>query len=177
MSLFLYVGIYFLRVFKYKILLLAPWYIRYRFRKMLFKLVFNNPNNKIKMWKRYLETILRYRKKNWHFSFPFKRLPTLVSTSKKSFYIVWAGTFGDCIVGHFLLLGNFFDQILTVIMENNEHYLEDHLIFQPYEVSPHHSLSVRQYFGHSFINWCSGRKCRIEWPARSPYLFPPDFLL
>lgn len=102
---------------------------------------------------------------------------------------VWAGIYGDNIVGPFFLnatlngelylnlLQNAIDPELTRILENNQEYQEDALYFQQDGAPPHHALPVRQYLHNTFPNRWIGRRGPIEWPARSPDLSPLDFFL
>ncbi|EFN87922.1 hypothetical protein EAI_08475, partial [Harpegnathos saltator] len=77
---------------------------------------------------------------------------------------VWAGIFGNRIVGPLFLLGtsnltaemylelleDIIDPMLTDVIENDEHYLEDQLVFQQDGASPHYAISVRRYLDQRF---------------------------
>lgn len=100
---------------------------------------------------------------------------------------VWAGIYGDRIVGPFFLpqtlngetylqlLEEAIDPALTDIIENDNRYLEDELFFQQDGAPPHYSRAVRQYLNERFPRQWIGRRGPIEWPARSPDLTPLDF--
>ena len=102
---------------------------------------------------------------------------------------VWAGIFGNSIVGPFFLPGNLtgdmyldllenaIDPALTNIIENDPAYSEQELIFQQDGAPPHYSLNVRNYLNHVFPGRWIGRRGAIEWPPRSPDLSPLDFFL
>lgn len=102
---------------------------------------------------------------------------------------VWAGIFGNSIVGPFFLPGtltgdmyldlleNTIDPALTDIIENNPGYVEAELIFQQDGAPPHYSQNVRNYLNTNFPGRWIGRRGAIEWPPRSPDLSPLDFFL
>lgn len=102
---------------------------------------------------------------------------------------VWAGIFGNSIVGPFFLpanltgdmyldlLENAIDPALTNIIEEDRAYNEQELIFQQDGAPPHFSLNVRNYLNDRFPGRWIGRRGAIEWPPRSPDLSPLDFFL
>lgn len=102
---------------------------------------------------------------------------------------VWAGIFGNSIVGPFFLPGNLtgdmyldllentIDPALTDIIENNPGYVEADLIFQQDGAPPHYSQNVRNYLNNTFPRRWIGRRGAIEWPPRSSDLSPLDFFL
>lgn len=102
---------------------------------------------------------------------------------------VWAGIYGNRIVGPFFLPGNLTGEMylnllqnavepaLTEIIEQNEHYNENQLIFQQDGAPPHYAHTVRQYLDNTFPDRWIGRRGAQEWPARSPDLSPLDFFL
>ncbi|XP_050307733.1 uncharacterized protein LOC126744391 isoform X2 [Anthonomus grandis grandis] len=103
---------------------------------------------------------------------------------------VWAGIFGDNLVGPFFLPGNLtgemylellpqaIDPALTAIIETqNDRYDEDRLMFQEDGAPPHYTLFVREYLDRTFPGRWIGRRGAIEWPPRSPDLSPLDFFL
>lgn len=67
--------------------------------------------------------------------------------------------------------------MLTNIIENDEHYLEDQLVFEQEGAPLHYALPVPQYLDQRFPGQWIGRRGAIEWPARSPDLSPLDFFL
>lgn len=112
-----------------------------------------------------------------------------VHTQRPQKLNVWAGIFGNRIVGPFFLEGNLtgemylglledtIDPMLTDIIENDQNYLEDQLIFQQDGAPAHYALPVRQYLDQHFPGHWIGRRGSIEWPPRSPDLSPLDFFL
>lgn len=102
---------------------------------------------------------------------------------------VWAGIFGDHVVGPFFLPGTLTGEMylelletainpaLTEIVENDERYLENRLIFQQDGAPPHYAHPVRNYLNQEFPERWIGRRGSIEWPPRSPDLSPLDFFL
>ena len=103
---------------------------------------------------------------------------------------VWAGIFGDNLVGPFFLRGNLtgemylellqeaVDPALTAIIENqHDRYVENRIMFQQDGAPPHYALFVRQYLDQTFPGRWIGRRGAIEWPPRSPDLSPLDFFL
>lgn len=102
---------------------------------------------------------------------------------------VWAGIFGNSIVGPFFLPGNLtgdmyldllenaIDPALTHIIENDPAYNEQELIFQQDGAPPHYSQHVRNYLNNTFPGRWIGRRGAFEWPPRSPDLTPLDFFL
>jgi hypothetical protein len=132
-------------------------------------------------------TVNRHNCRYWSDSNP--RVFHEVHTQQPEKLNVWAGIFGDRLVGPFFLPGNLtgqmylqlledaIDPALTDIIENVPEYDEDHLIFQQDGAPPHYALIVRQYLDQRFLrNWI-GRRGSIEWPPRSPDLSPLDFFL
>lgn len=130
-------------------------------------------------------TVNRHNCRYWSDSNP--RVFHEVHTQQPEKLNVWAGIFGDRLVGPFFLPGNLtgqmylqlledaIDPALTDIIENVPEYDEDHLIFQQDGAPPHYALIVRQYLDQRFPrNWI-GRRGSIEWPPRSPDLSPLDF--
>uniref|UniRef100_V5G5F0 Transposable element Tc3 transposase n=1 Tax=Anoplophora glabripennis TaxID=217634 RepID=V5G5F0_ANOGL len=76
------------------------------------------------------------------------------------------------------LLQEAIDPALTVIVENNNDYLEDELMFQQDRAPPpHYAHHVREFLNHTFPNRWIGRRGAIEWPPRSPDLSPLDYFL
>lgn len=75
------------------------------------------------------------------------------------------------------LLETTVDPTLTDIVENDNRYLEDHLIFQQDGAPPHFAVAVRQYLNERFPRHWIGRRGFIEWPPRSPDLSPLDYFL
>lgn len=102
---------------------------------------------------------------------------------------VWAGIYGDRLVGPFFIPGNLngetylslledhIDPMLTDIIENDDRYLEDELIFQQDGAPPHFAVTVRQFLDLRFPGKWIGRRGAAEWPPRSPDLSPLDFFL
>lgn len=100
---------------------------------------------------------------------------------------VWAGIYGNHIIGPFFIPGNLTGQIYLDLLENaiypalvqvleNE---EDHqtIIFQQDGAPPHFVQPVRQFLDENFPDAWIGRRGHIEWPPRSPDLAPLDFFL
>lgn len=108
---------------------------------------------------------------------------------------VWAGIFGDTIVGPLFFEGNlngdkylnllqeFIEPLITDIIENtvNEHgemeHDENSVYFQQDGAPPHYRKNVRDWLNLHFTDQWMGRRGSIEWPARSPDLTPLDFFL
>ncbi|XP_066157702.1 uncharacterized protein [Euwallacea fornicatus] len=100
---------------------------------------------------------------------------------------VWAGIFGDHIIGPYFIPGNLTDETylqlledfaypqLVDLVENNPDYSENLLTFQQDGAPPHYALAVRQFLNENFPSHWIGRRDPIEWPARSPDLTPLDF--
>lgn len=133
-------------------------------------------------------TVNRHNCRYWADANP--RLFHEVYTQQPQKLNVWAGIFGDNIVGPFFLPGNLtgdmyldllenhIDPILTEIIENNAgNYVEDQIVFQQDGAPPHYALPVREYLDQRFPNRWIGRRGPTEWPARSPDLSPLDFFL
>jgi Helix-turn-helix domain (DUF4817) len=87
---------------------------------------------------------------------------------------VWAGIFGDRIVGPLFLEGNLTGEMylellediikpmLDDIIENDANYLEDQFLFQQDGAPPHYALPVRQYLDQHFSGHWIGRRGSIE---------------
>lgn len=102
---------------------------------------------------------------------------------------VWAGIYGDSLIGPFFLPGNLTGEMylrlledaiepgLTDVLENNNRYNANELTFQQDGAPPHYTLAVRQYLDRTYHGRWIGRRGPIEWPARSPDLSPLDFFL
>ncbi|KAG5894615.1 hypothetical protein JTB14_026146 [Gonioctena quinquepunctata] len=102
---------------------------------------------------------------------------------------VWAGIFGDRLIGpvfldgklteetYLELLNEFVYPQLVDIIENDDRYHEDHLIFQQDGAPPRYAQPVRAFLDRMFPGSCIGRRGSIEWPARYPDLTPLDFFL
>lgn len=102
---------------------------------------------------------------------------------------VWAGIFGDQIIGPIFiddnLTGERYLRILEDlvyprlidIVENDERYSEADLIFQHDGAPPHYAAAVREFLDANFPGQWIGRRGPVEWPARSPDLSPLDFFL
>ncbi|XP_018307235.1 uncharacterized protein [Mycetomoellerius zeteki] len=75
------------------------------------------------------------------------------------------------------LLEDIIDPTLTNIIENDEHYLENQLIFQQDEAPPHYARLVREYLGKTFPGRWIRRRGPIEWLPLSPDLSLLDFFL
>lgn len=100
---------------------------------------------------------------------------------------VWAGIFGDHIVGPLFIDGNLngatylellennIDPMITEILENDNNLLENEITFQQDGAPPHYTVQVRQFLNERFPGRWIGRRGAIEWPARSPDLNPLDF--
>jgi len=102
---------------------------------------------------------------------------------------VWAGIFGNHIVGPFFIAGNlrgdmYLDMLentieprITEIIENDVNYSENDIHFQQDGAPPHYVAPVRQFLDTHFPNQWIGRRGPIEWPPRSPDLSPLDYFL
>lgn len=108
---------------------------------------------------------------------------------------VWAGIFGDKIVGPLFIEGNIngenylnmlqesVDPLITEIVENEVDeqgilFHDENLVhFQQDGAPPHYCGNVRRWLDEKFPNKWIGRRGPIEWPARSPDLTPLDFFL
>lgn len=102
---------------------------------------------------------------------------------------VWAGIFGDRIIGPIFIDGNLTGEryleiledmvypILVDIVENDDRYSEAHLFFQQDGAPPHYAVNVREFLDTNFAGQWMGRRGSVEWPARSPDLSPLDFFL
>lgn len=100
---------------------------------------------------------------------------------------VWAGIYGNHIIGPFFIPENLHGESYLELLENaiypalvevleNE---EDHhtIIFQQDGAPPHFVRPVRQFLDQNFPQSWIGRRGHIEWPPRSPDLTPLDFFL
>lgn len=102
---------------------------------------------------------------------------------------VWAGTFGDHVVGPYFLpdnltgdiylhlLQNTVDPTLTYLIENYGTFNEEDIHFQQDGAPPHYAATVRHFLDERFPGQWIGRRGPIEWPARSPDFNPLDFFL
>ncbi|XP_067130452.1 uncharacterized protein [Centruroides vittatus] len=102
---------------------------------------------------------------------------------------VWAGIFGDRLLGPIFLdsnqtgesyldlLENVVHPLLVDIVELDDRYLEDRLTFQQDGAPPHCARSVIEFLNTAFSGHWIGRRGPLEWPARSPDLSPLDFFL
>lgn len=102
---------------------------------------------------------------------------------------VWAGIFGNHIVGPFFLpdnltgeyylnlLENYIYPQIVEIMENDDRMPENDIYFQQDGAPPHYAAPVRDFLNHHFPEHWIGRRGSIEWPPRSPDLTPLDFFL
>lgn len=102
---------------------------------------------------------------------------------------VWAGIFGDRLVGPIFIDGNLTGErylemleelihpVLVDIVENDDRYLEDLLTFQQDGAPPHYARPVREFLDAVFPRQWIGRRGPLDWPARSPDLSPLDFFL
>ena len=132
-------------------------------------------------------TVNRHNCRYWSDTNP--RIYHEVHTQNPQKLNVWAGIFGDHIIGPFFLPGNlngdtYLDLLentiipaLIEIMENDQRYQEENAIFQQDGAPPHYALPVRQFLDETFPDRWIGRRGPIEWPARSPDLSPLDFFL
>lgn len=105
-------------------------------------------------------TVNRHNCRYWSDSNP--RIFQEVHTQYPEKLNVWAGIFGDRLVGPFFLPGNLngemylellqdhIDPMLTEIIENNEQYQENQLILQQDGAPPHYALPVREYLDRRF---------------------------
>jgi len=75
------------------------------------------------------------------------------------------------------LLEDIIDPTLINIIENDEHYLEDQLVFQQDGTPPHYAQYVCEYLDQTFPDRWIERRGAIEWLPRSPDLSSLDFFL
>lgn len=133
-------------------------------------------------------TVNRHNCRYWADSNP--RIFHEVHTQHPEKLNVWAGIFGNQIVGPFFLPGNLTGEMYLELLENtihpalveilennNNEYLENRLTFQQDGAPPHFAARVRQYLDETFPGRWIGRRGAIEWPPRSPDLTPLDFFL
>jgi ribosomal protein S13 len=102
---------------------------------------------------------------------------------------VWAGILGNRIIGPFFIPGHLngenylqlletlVDPFITQVIEEDENFVENQLVFQQDGAPPHCVAPVREFLNNRFPNRWMGRRGAIEWPARSPDLTPLDFFL
>ena len=108
---------------------------------------------------------------------------------------VWAGIYGNEIIGPFFLEENLTGQLYLNLLENAIYpsivqslenqvdengameLSENNLHFQQDGAPPHYALAVREWLNEQFPGTWIGRRGAIEWPARSPDLTPLDFFL
>lgn len=102
---------------------------------------------------------------------------------------VWAGIFGDRLIGPIFLDGNLTGEmylnlienivhpLLVDIVENDDRYSADELTFQQDGAPPHFARPVTDFLNATFPGQWIGRRGPTEWPARSPDLTPLDFFL
>jgi len=108
---------------------------------------------------------------------------------------VWAGIFGDTIVGPLFIDGNlngdvyhnllqeYIHPLIVDLIENAVNdggelqYDEPNVYFQQDGAPPHYSIINREWLNDHYPDRWIGRRGPIEWPARSPDLTPMDFFL
>lgn len=97
---------------------------------------------------------------------------------------VWAGIYGDNIVGPFFIRENLTGDLYLRLLQDKvgprlaELVPDDEgVIFQQDGAPPHYAVDVREYLNEAFPNSWIGRRGAYEWPARSPDLSPLDFFL
>lgn len=104
---------------------------------------------------------------------------------------VWAGIFGDRILGPIFFNNNlngatylsFLQEDLVPSLaalhpnELDADLPDERIWYQQDGAPPHYLVTVRQYLDGIFPNRWIGRRGTIEWPARSPDLSPLDFFL
>lgn len=103
---------------------------------------------------------------------------------------VWAGLFGNHVIGPLFIDGNLNGESYLHMLQNNIHPLIENTIrtnggefnreevrFQQDGAPPHYDVNVRGYLNVHFREKWIGRRGAIEWPARSPDLNPLDFFL
>ncbi len=64
---------------------------------------------------------------------------------------------------------------LVEILENDNGYMENRLIFQQDGAPPHYAAVICQYLDQTFPGQSIRRRRAIEWPPRSPDLSPLNF--
>jgi len=132
-------------------------------------------------------TVNRHNCRYWSDTNP--RIYNEVHTQHPQKLNVWAGIFGDHIIGPFFLPGNlngdtYLDLLVNAvnpalieIVQNDQRYRGENPIFQQDGAPPHYALPVRQFLDETFPGRWIGRRGAIEWPARSPDFSPLDFFL
>lgn len=74
------------------------------------------------------------------------------------------------------LLENTIQLALLDVIENNNEYLENCLVYQQDGAPFRYAASVRQYLGKAMPGQRIARRGVIEWPSCSPVLSQLDFL-
>lgn len=130
-------------------------------------------------------TVNRHNCRYWSDSNP--RIFHEVHTQNPEKLNVWVGIFGDRLIGPIFLednltgdiylnmLQNIIYPLLVEIVEHDERYQENLLVFQQDGAPPHFARHVREFLGQHFPAQWIGRRGPMEWPARSPDLTPLDF--
>lgn len=67
--------------------------------------------------------------------------------------------------------------MISNLNEDDYRHSENALIFQQDGSPPHYAEPVRQYLNATFPGMWIERRFDIEYPPRSPYLAPLDFIL
>ena len=97
---------------------------------------------------------------------------------------VWAGIFGQHIIGPLFLNRNLNSEYFLELLEDeilprlNDAARENQVVWFQMDGCPaHNTVTVREYLNNAFDTNVIGLHHRINWPARSPDLSPNDFFL
>lgn len=98
---------------------------------------------------------------------------------------VWAGIYGDRIIGPFIYQENLNGaSYLEFLRTTFSDYLDElplnrlpNLWFQQDGAPPHNTRDVREFLHQQFPEKWIGNRGAVEWPARSPDLSPLDYYL
>jgi len=105
---------------------------------------------------------------------------------------VWAGIFGDHVIGpiffegnltgekYLAMLQNVIQPLVVRAIEDNDNHTEldeENIFFQQDGAPAHYTIPVREYLDREYPGKWIGRRGPIEWPPRSPDLTPIDFFL
>lgn len=117
----------------------------------------------------------------WNNGNPHWMSPTRMHGADK--VMVWAGIWGDRIIGPFFVDGNLnADKYLHMLQEEIFPSLLNKdgnfpVYFQQDGTPSHFGIHVRQWLDQQFPDAWIGRRGPVEWPPRSPDLTPLDFYL
>lgn len=128
-------------------------------------------------------TVNRYNRHYWAAQNP--HLVAVGHMQRRRSVNVWAGTFGNKIIGPVIFQGNvngptyenFLSEVLPVLLEDVPLATRQTMWFQQDGHPAHTSRAARAVLDRMFEGRWIGLHGPREWPPRSPDLTPPDFFL